>query len=86
MVLLCCRYETGQHFLSHEDGFPALLATANGFQRHATLLLYLNDVQQVRQQQPMHIIRSCSYLAQLTDALTACGPQHYSSRAQWHSR
>eukprot|EP00879_Flechtneria_rotunda_P017190 GHRR01018004.1.p1 GENE.GHRR01018004.1~~GHRR01018004.1.p1 ORF type:complete len:472 (+),score=146.34 GHRR01018004.1:264-1679(+) len=40
------RYVAGQHFLSHEDGFPALLATANGFQRHATLLLYLNDVQQ----------------------------------------
>jgi len=41
------RYTTGQHFLAHEDGFPPLLATANGFQRHATLLLYLNDVQQV---------------------------------------
>ncbi|WIA13265.1 hypothetical protein OEZ85_006853 [Tetradesmus obliquus] len=40
------RYLPGQHFLSHEDAFPALLATANGFQRHATLLLYLNDVQQ----------------------------------------
>eukprot|EP00878_Enallax_costatus_P005814 GHUV01006101.1.p2 GENE.GHUV01006101.1~~GHUV01006101.1.p2 ORF type:complete len:311 (+),score=106.74 GHUV01006101.1:1476-2408(+) len=40
------KYEAGQHFLAHEDGFPALLATANGFQRHATLLLYLNDVQQ----------------------------------------
>jgi hypothetical protein len=43
----CCRYTTGQHFLAHEDGFPPLLATSNGFQRHATLLLYLNDVQQV---------------------------------------
>lgn len=47
IVSPCCRYEAGQHFLAHEDGFPALLATANGFQRHATLLLYLNDVQQV---------------------------------------
>jgi hypothetical protein len=45
----CCRYLPGQHFLAHEDAFPALLATANGFQRHATLLLYLNDVAQVRQ-------------------------------------
>jgi hypothetical protein len=45
---VCCRYTTGQHFLAHEDGFPPLLANANGFQRHATLLLYLNDVQQVR--------------------------------------
>lgn len=44
---MSCRYTTGQHFLAHEDGFPPLLATANGFQRHATLLLYLNDVQQV---------------------------------------
>jgi hypothetical protein len=46
---LCCvsRYTTGQHFLAHEDGFPPLLANSNGFQRHATLLLYLNDVQQV---------------------------------------
>ncbi len=47
-----CRYTTGQHFLAHEDGFPPLLANANGFQRHATLLLYLNDVQQVRLQLP----------------------------------
>jgi len=29
------------------DAFPALLAATNGFQRHATLLLYLNDVSQV---------------------------------------
>ncbi|KAG2484297.1 hypothetical protein HYH03_016843 [Edaphochlamys debaryana] len=38
------RYETGQHFLAHEDGFPPHIAAANGFQRHATLLVYLNDV------------------------------------------
>jgi hypothetical protein len=42
------RYEAGQHFLAHEDAFPPELAAGNGFQRHATLLLYLNDVQQVR--------------------------------------
>ncbi|PNH11609.1 hypothetical protein TSOC_001536, partial [Tetrabaena socialis] len=40
------RYESGQHFLSHEDGFPPATASANGFQRHATLLVYLNDVPQ----------------------------------------
>jgi hypothetical protein len=51
----CCRYLPGQHFLAHEDAFPALLATANGFQRHATLLLYLNDVQQVRQAAVWHV-------------------------------
>ncbi|KAG1661147.1 hypothetical protein FOA52_002522 [Chlamydomonas sp. UWO 241] len=38
------RYESGQHFLSHEDGFHRALAEANGFQRSATLLLYLNTV------------------------------------------
>ncbi|KAL6765838.1 hypothetical protein V8C86DRAFT_2450273 [Haematococcus lacustris] len=38
------RYEAAQHFLSHEDAFPLRLARANGFQRRATLLLYLNDV------------------------------------------
>eukprot|EP00877_Chromochloris_zofingiensis_P009202 jgi/Chrzof1/4535/Cz14g17110.t1 len=38
------RYHTGQHFLSHQDAFPLPLARSNGFQRHATLLVYLNDV------------------------------------------
>jgi len=32
----------GQLFGAHEDGFPRAVARANGFQRHATLLLYLN--------------------------------------------
>lgn len=41
------RYEQGQHFLSHEDAFPVPLVRANGFQRHATALLYLNTVEQV---------------------------------------
>eukprot|EP00798_Chlamydomonas_sp_ICE-L_P026599 gene26599-18381_t len=40
------RYETGQHFLAHEDAFPRALAQSNGFQRSATLLLYLNTVPQ----------------------------------------
>ncbi|GLC36825.1 hypothetical protein PLESTB_000779000 [Pleodorina starrii] len=43
-ALQVARYETGQHFLAHEDGFPPALASSNGFQRHATLLVYLNDV------------------------------------------
>lgn len=41
------RYEGGQHFLAHEDAFPSRLARYNGFNRHATLLIYLNDVPQV---------------------------------------
>ncbi|PRW56261.1 Oxoglutarate iron-dependent dioxygenase [Chlorella sorokiniana] len=44
--LQMARYETGQHFLAHEDGFPAGLARSNGFQRHATLLVYLNSTQE----------------------------------------
>ncbi|KAL4440643.1 hypothetical protein ABPG77_000352 [Micractinium sp. CCAP 211/92] len=44
--LQMARYEAGQHFLAHEDGFPASLARQNGFQRHATLLVYLNTVAQ----------------------------------------
>ncbi|GLI68286.1 hypothetical protein VaNZ11_012646 [Volvox africanus] len=43
-ALQVARYDMGQHFLAHEDGFPAHLAASNGFQRHATLLVYLNDV------------------------------------------
>lgn len=41
------RCSTGQHFLSHEDGFPASAALEKGYNRRATLLLYLNDVPQV---------------------------------------
>ena len=41
------QYQTGQHFLSHEDAFPVQLAQEEtGFQRVATLLIYLNDVDQ----------------------------------------
>jgi hypothetical protein len=39
------RYTEGQHFLSHEDAFPAPLAAHNGFNRHVTVLIYLNDVE-----------------------------------------
>lgn len=42
--LQVAKYEKGEHFLSHEDGFPTKLAEENGFQRQATVLLYLNDV------------------------------------------
>lgn len=45
--LQMARYETGQHFLAHEDGFPTGLARQNGFQRHATLLVYLNTTAEV---------------------------------------
>ncbi|KAF8070861.1 ALB3.1 [Scenedesmus sp. PABB004] len=37
-------YLPGQHFLAHEDGFPASVALAKGYQRRGTLLVYLNDV------------------------------------------
>ncbi len=38
------QYEQGQYFMEHEDAFPVELARANGFNRHATLLVYLNSV------------------------------------------
>jgi len=37
----------GQHFLAHEDGFPASATLEKGYNRRATLLVYLNDVPQV---------------------------------------
>jgi prolyl 4-hydroxylase len=40
------RYTPGQHFLAHEDAFPPSAALQRGFQRRATLLVYLNDVQE----------------------------------------
>lgn len=43
--LQVANYESGQYFKSHEDAFPQELAGTNGFQRQATVLLYLNDVQ-----------------------------------------
>jgi hypothetical protein len=42
--LQVAKYEQGEHFLSHEDGFPKQLAEEQQFQRRATVLLYLNDV------------------------------------------
>lgn len=42
--LQVARYEPGQHFLAHEDAFSPDTARRNGFQRRATLLVYLNDV------------------------------------------
>lgn len=40
------RYQPGQHFLTHEDAFPVEAAVAKGYQRRATLLVYLNDCTQ----------------------------------------
>jgi hypothetical protein len=37
------RYLPDQHFLAHEDAFPPAAALRRGFQRRATLLVYLND-------------------------------------------
>ncbi|KAA6420781.1 MAG: PBCV-1 prolyl 4-hydroxylase (ISS) [Trebouxia sp. A1-2] len=39
-------YQPGQHFLQHEDAFPPNFVRQNRFQRQATLLVYLNDVDQ----------------------------------------
>eukprot|EP00892_Ulva_mutabilis_P004664 jgi/Ulvmu1/256/UM001_0260.1 len=44
--LQVANYQSGQYFRSHEDGFPHELAGINGFQRRATVLMYLNDVEQ----------------------------------------
>ena len=41
-----CLNVSGQHFLSHEDAFPPDIAKTKGYQRRATLLVYLNDVAQ----------------------------------------
>lgn len=43
-ALQVAKYEAGQFFRSHEDGFPIETARLNGFQRRATVLVYLNDV------------------------------------------
>lgn len=43
-ALQAAEYQQGQHFLEHEDAFPLNIADENKFQRHATVLLYLNDV------------------------------------------
>ncbi|EFJ42400.1 hypothetical protein VOLCADRAFT_107241 [Volvox carteri f. nagariensis] len=40
------RYQPGQHFLTHEDAFPAAVVGSKGYQRRATLLVYLNDCEQ----------------------------------------
>ncbi|KXZ55466.1 hypothetical protein GPECTOR_2g1015 [Gonium pectorale] len=37
------RYQPGQHFLTHEDAFPPAVVANKGYQRRATLLVYLND-------------------------------------------
>jgi hypothetical protein len=44
---LLCLSCAGQHFLAHEDGFPGAAALEKGYNRRATLLVYLNDVPQV---------------------------------------
>uniref|UniRef100_A0A7S4CXB1 Fe2OG dioxygenase domain-containing protein n=1 Tax=Eutreptiella gymnastica TaxID=73025 RepID=A0A7S4CXB1_9EUGL len=42
--LQVARYEPGQLFMGHQDGFPLITARRNEFQRLATILVYLNDV------------------------------------------
>eukprot|EP00747_Dinoflagellata_sp_TGD_P170560 gnl/TRDRNA2_/TRDRNA2_202434_c0_seq1.p1 gnl/TRDRNA2_/TRDRNA2_202434_c0~~gnl/TRDRNA2_/TRDRNA2_202434_c0_seq1.p1 ORF type:complete len:373 (-),score=80.09 gnl/TRDRNA2_/TRDRNA2_202434_c0_seq1:118-1236(-) len=39
-------YAPGEHFKKHEDAFPIEIAQNKHYQRRATLLVYLNDVQQ----------------------------------------
>eukprot|EP00983_Pelagomonas_calceolata_P055714 1144265-Pelagomonas_calceolata.AAC.1 len=47
LTLQVACYEPTQHFLSHEDAFPMPLARSNQFNRHATVLIYLNSVEKV---------------------------------------
>ena len=44
--LQAARYNSGDEFKSHEDGFPDADAAFNRFQRRATLLVYLKPVNQ----------------------------------------
>ena len=37
-------YSGGEYFKKHEDAFPIGIATEKGYQRRATVLVYLNDV------------------------------------------
>jgi hypothetical protein len=37
-------YEGGEYFKTHEDAFPIEVAERKGYQRRATVLVYLNDV------------------------------------------
>lgn len=39
-------YRGGEYFKTHEDAFPAEVAAQKGYQRRATVLVYLNDVQE----------------------------------------
>ena len=38
-------YSGGEYFKAHEDGFPIAVAAQKGYQRRATVLVYLNDVE-----------------------------------------
>ena len=38
-------YRGGEYFKTHEDAFPARVADKKGYQRRATVLVYLNDVE-----------------------------------------
>lgn len=42
-ALQVAEYRPGQYFAEHEDAFPPAIAAQNGFQRHATLLVYLTS-------------------------------------------
>ena len=44
-VLTSTQNSNLKHFLEHEDAFPPTLADENRFQRHATVLLYLDTVE-----------------------------------------
>jgi len=38
-------YSGGEYFKAHEDAFPMAIAAEKGYQRRATVLVYLNDVE-----------------------------------------
>ena len=41
-------YSGGEYFKAHEDAFPMAIAAEKGYQRRATVLVYLNDVEKAR--------------------------------------
>jgi len=45
-ALQVAKYEKTQQFMEHCDGFPMITARKNQFQRLATVLVYLNDVEE----------------------------------------
>lgn len=57
--LQVAHYSGGEYFKTHEDAFPNSVAEKKGYQRRATVLVYLNDVAEVRGHRHLNIKRAC---------------------------